>query len=292
MGIYYNLSDKTFGTEDTPSQKKLNFMYYTPLGRILLKAVFASHWFAFLSGLYYSSPLSKKSLEKFINQYSVDLTHCDKDDFASFNDFFTRKESRKLTLNEDYLISPADSFMSVYTIKDNLQLDIKNRQYSISQLLKNSKYIDRFRDGICIVYRLTLSDYHRYIFTSSGNIVENTYIKGKLHTVRPMEGSCHNYFENSRNINILETTNQGLVAHIEVGAMQVGKIVNHKTKGEYSLLEEKGYFQFGGSTIIQLFEKDTITIHDEITHHSNNDTPVKIKQGERIGYVKTTKYIL
>ncbi len=288
----YDRQTKTVKIQRSDDDKLVNFMYCTALGRIFLKLVFSTRAFSFLCGIYYSSGLSKRKVVKFAAQNNIDFTQCEKKEFKSFNEFFTRKEKREFSVNQGEIISPCDGFVSAYKIDDNLSLPIKGRQYSVGQLLKNGEISPLFAGGTCVVCRLTLQDYHRYIFTHSGEILQNYFIKGRLHTVRPIENSNHCYFENTRNIAVLNTNDCGQVAQIEVGAMLVGKIINHKDGGKFERLEEKGFFAYGGSTIVVLYRKGTVKIDDDILNFTKKDIETKVQMGEKIGYIKATKHIL
>ncbi len=279
---YYHREKKILCTEQAPSEKKLIFLYTTFIGRILLKLIFSANWYSYLTGKYYSTAFSKNKAQKFIKDYNIDLSHCVKKEFTSFNDFFTRIENRKINCNPTDVISPCDGLLSCYKIDENLKLNIKGRTYSLAELLKNSKYKVFFKGGTCLMYRLTLTDYHRYIYNTNGRIIENLHINGSLHTVRPINGSNHNFFENSRNITILDTDAYGVIAQIEVGAMLVGKITNHKKSGTFKQFEEKGFFEYGGSTIIQLYAKEKISIDADISNFTKDEIETKVKLGEKI----------
>ncbi len=266
-------------------------MYGTPVGRVLLKLVFSTHAFSFLCGIYYNSRFSKHKINKFTRQNSIDLSTCNKSSFNSFNDFFTRKESRIFKEGDRDIISPCDGYVSAYTIDENLRLSIKGRKYAIKTLVNSDDIAKLFSKGTCLVFRLTLADYHRYIYTHSGEVLQSYFIKGRLHTVRPIENSNHNYFENTRNVMLLNTKECGKVAQIEVGAMLVGKICNHKNCGNFSTFEEKGFFEYGGSTIIILYKKGAVKIHDDICDYSKKGIEAKIQMGEVIGNVETLEHI-
>ena len=70
---------------------------------------------------------------------------------------------------------------------------------------------------------------------------------------------------------------------MEVGALMVGKIVNHQKSGLFSKGQEKGYFRFGGSTIVLLFRKDTIEIDRDILQNSIDGIETMVQYGEKIG---------
>ncbi len=289
--MYYNRLTKTMCTENAPSQNKINILYNTVLGRVLLKLVFSTMWFSYLAGIYYNSILSKSKLKKFLHSNNLIQHEKNLNKYNSFNDFFTRKENRKFTCKEGVLVSPCDSLLSAYTITEDLALNIKGGIYSLQTLLKNSSLAEKYIGGTCLIYRLTLTDYHRYIFTQSGKITSYNKIKGCLHTVRPLNGGKNNYFENTRTATQMSTEQFGDIVQVEIGAMLVGKIVNHKTAGEFEIFDEKGYFELGGSTIVQLFKKGNVTMCEDILQMSAKSTECKVLMGEKIGNAYKVKYI-
>ena len=56
-----------------------------------------------------------------------------------------------------------------------------------------------------------------------------------------------------------------------------------KDKETFKKGEEKGYFEFGGSTIIHLIQKDTVKIDDDILKYTDQNIEVQVKQGTTIG---------
>ena len=72
------------------------------------------------------------------------------------------------------------------------------------------------------------------------------------------------FTENKRDVVVLETSNFGRAVEVEVGALVVGQICQvHRSPACFDRGDEKGYFSFGGSTIVLLFEKDTHTQIDQ-----------------------------
>ena len=63
----------------------------------------------------------------------------------------------------------------------------------------------------------------------------------------------------------------------------VGRIKNNHEEYEYKKGEEKGYFEFGGSTIVLLFKKGIITLDKDIIENSKENIETIVKYGEKIG---------
>jgi len=265
--------------------KYINFLYNTFIGRILLKIV-TTRFYSKINAIYLKSRFSKHKINKYIKKYNINIEEFEEKNYTSFNDFFIRKlkkNTREIDMNTNSLIAIADAKLSTYFINDKLELNIKNSIYNIKELVKNDKVAEEYLNGICCVYRLTVDDYHRYCFLDNGNVKSSNKIKGILHTVRPIAVQKYKvYIQNTREWSILCTENFGDVIQIEVGALTVGKIKNNN-KNSFFKGEEKGYFEFGGSTIILLFKENTVKINEEIKNKSKKGIEKKVEIGEKIG---------
>lgn len=274
--------------EEESAQKGAEFLYNTVLGRILLKSIFASRWFSKCLAVYQKSFISKRKIKSFIPKYNINMEmYDDIKTYKSFREFFIRKREIKKYIKEDYLnkqnlVAIADSKLQVIHLNEQSVLKIKKSSYDLKDLLQDEELANKYKNGICLIYRLSLHDYHRYHYLDDGKLKSSKYIKGKLHTVRPVSEKYNVYSKNSRVISVLQTENFGEVIQIEVGAMLVGKMVNHEIT-TFSKLQEKGFFDFGGSTIVQIFEKDIIKIDEDIITKNNEDTEVKVEIGMKIG---------
>ena len=174
--------------------------------------------------------------------------------------------------------------LSAYHISENSDFYIKKSYYSVADLIKNSKKAPDFNGGVCLVFRLCVDDYHRYGYVDDGKIVENNYVPGVLHTVRPIALNRYPVFvQNSREYSVIETKNFGTIAQIEVGALMIGKIKNHQKSGLVKKGREKGMFLYGGSTIVVLLEKDKVDIDEKYFRNTANDIETKVKFGSTIG---------
>lgn len=264
----------------------LKKLYNTVSGRMVLK-VLTAPFVSRTVGKYMDSPLSKPLIKPFIKNNGIDTSQYIMKNFSSYNDFFTRKvkpEKRPVDYNSRHLISPCDSKVTAYKIKRNSIFKIKNSLYRVSDMLKNEFLARRYDGGYCLIYRLEVDDYHRYCYIDDGIKTNNVFIYGELHTVNPVALKKYNvYKRNSREYTIMHTDNFGDVVQLEVGAMMVGKICNHH--GEYSFMkgEEKGMFMFGGSTIVQLFEKDRIRPDSDILRNTRDGFETVVHYGEKIG---------
>lgn len=269
--------------------KSLHFLYETAPGRVFLKLL-TRRFVSKLAGAYMNSRISKLNIKNAIKCSGIDLSEYEITDykrFSCYNDFFTRqikKEKRPLALESDIFISPCDSKLTVYTIDEDSCFHIKGSVYTINDLLGGNKALaDQYKGGYCLIFRLTVDNYHRYCYIDNGKKGENIFIPGVLHTVNPISLGRYNiYKRNCREYTVLHTENFDDVVQIEVGAMMVGRIKNHHGVYSFKKGEEKGMFEFGGSTIVLLVKKDILTIDSDILANSAENIETAVKMGERI----------
>ena len=265
-------------------QGKLEFLYGNAFGRLLLKIVInpaASRFYGWLK----RRPSTASDIPAFIEEHGIRMDDFEDREYKSFSDFFTRKikpGARVVDHQYNAFVSPSDSKILVYKITEDLMMDIKGSSYTVSELVGGGIDVSGYSGGLALVFRLSMDDYHRYCFVDNGRVKTSYEIKGKLHTVSSISKDYKIYKENSRVVNVMDTENFGEIIQIEVGALLVGRIVNHKVT-EFVKGEEKGYFEPGGSTVIILVRPDTITIDSDILEQSANGIETKIRYGERIG---------
>lgn len=266
--------------------RALSFLYKTVPGRVCLKIATAPVLSRFVGKLL-DSPASTVIINPFIKRTGIDTSIYEKRAYKSYNDYFTRnfaEGARVIDKNPEHLISPCDGKLIVYEISEHSVFLIKNTLYSLYDILLDRQLADEFSGGLYLAFRLGVDDYHRYTFFDDGTLLGSRYIKGELHTVRPIAFERFNvYKQNCREYSVLDTRNFGKVVQIEVGAMLVGKIVNRKDVVSFSRGEEKGYFEYGGSMIILLLKKGAAVIDEHIKQNSARGIETKVKLGEKIG---------
>jgi len=242
-----------------------------------------------VSSVYMNSRLSTKRIDKFIKKNNIDMSDYPERKYKSFNDFFTRKVKvgkRPISKKFSDLISVADSKLLVYNINEKTEMNIKGKKYTVRELLRDKKLSEEYKNGTCLVFRLTVDDYHRYCFVDDGKVLKSKKINGILHTVGPIAFKRYKVFkENQREYSILQTKNFDKVIQMEVGALMVGKIVNHDIK-KFNRGDEKGYFLFGGSTVVLFFKENIVKIDEDIIHNSMSGVETRVKLGEVIGHKK------
>ena len=94
---------------------------------------------------------------------------------------------------------------------------------------------------------------------------------------------------NKREYTTLSNPLFGDVIMAEVGATMVGSIVQTYERSSVKKGEEKGYFKFGGSTVVLLFEKSKICIDKDLLINTAMGYETAVKMGERIGDASFTR---
>lgn len=269
----YNRKLEIYNNLIEPSENKLNTLYKTIAGRILLKTIFIRPWFNKLVGAYYNSSFSISKIKD-----------SNKQNYSSFNDYFTRKREIINHLKYNELPAIADSKLLCYNLDNKFNVNIKGSIYTFDELVNSDKYKEYFENGKCLVFRLGINDYHRYYYPDSGIKIYNKKFKGVLHTIRPISSKYKVFHRNSKEVTLINTSNFGKIYIIEIGAMLVGKICNNRVK-EFNKLQEKGHFEFGGSTIVMITNKDII-IDADIVKQSKLDIKTLVEVGDKIGIIK------
>ncbi len=287
----YNRKTKELEFENTYKVDGLAFLYKTELGKLLTYTILNKRVISAIYGQMVKSKNSLAQIPKFIKHYNINLDEVKRPlaSFKSFNDFFIRElkqEARPIDLEPSHLISPADSRLFVFDLSKQHNLPVKGYWYSLHDLLKNKKLDKDYADGWCFIYRLAPADYHRYCYIDQGIQEKVKRIRGVLHSVHPLALSVTKNLmsKNYRELTILQTKNFGDVAHLEVGALFVGKMIQHFRKDHtFKRGEEKGYFEFGGSTIIQLFKRGAVQPDTDIVEQSAQKIESLVKMGEKVG---------
>ena len=260
----------------------VKFLYTSLFGRVILKVI-NNRFISKIVGIYMNSKLSVKRIGKTIKKNNIDMSVFEQREYKSFNDFFTRyKDNLIFDNNKDHFVSPADAKLLAIKLNKNSSFDIKGSVYTLSDIVKED-ITDKYKNGYALIFRLEVSDYHRYHFIDNGKLDEYKYIKGKLNTVQPIAYNRKIFHTNCREYTTLHTENFGDIIEVEVGALLVGKITNNKEIKTFEKGDEKGYFEFGGSTIILFVEDDKVIIDNDILLNSALGKETVVSCGEKIG---------
>lgn len=201
--------------------------------------------------------------------------------FKSFNEFFYRAlkpDARPCSAPDDprVIVSPADCRSVVFNnIETAQQIWVKGREFTLQRLLGDAYPEDakRYVGGSLGIFRLAPQDYHRFHIPVDGVMDEPKAIEGEYYTVNPMaiRSSLDVYGENIRVIVPIDSVTHGRVMVVCVGAMMVGSTVITRKAGEQvKRTEELGYFKFGGSTLLLLFEPGQMKYDDDLVDNSKS----------------------
>ncbi|WVR04751.1 phosphatidylserine decarboxylase [Kwoniella sp. DSM 27419] len=254
-------------------------------------------------GLKYDSPSSVVDIPNFIAFHKLDVNEIldPLDSFKNFNEFFYRKlkpDARPVEEpgNEARLVSCADCRMMAFeTVNEATQIWIKGREFTVGRLLgPNYKDVaDRYEGGALAIFRLAPQDYHRFHSPVKGTIGKMTMIDGEYYTVNPqaIRTTLDVYGENVRKVVPIQSDDFGLVMTVWVGAMMVGSILTTVEEGQHvDRADELGYFAFGGSTIVCLFEKGALKWDDDLLQNGRASIETLVRMGMGIGRSSRTAH--
>ena len=225
-------------------------------------------------------------------QFGQKISIAQKQHFKSFNDFFIRQlkpEARPIVSDSLAVASPADGKILAYENVNNSDFYIKGFRFNVNSFVNNSALAKKYETGSMIVFRLAPPDYHRYHFPVSGvTASSNIKIDGDYYSVNPLalRKKAEIFWLNKREYVVIKSPVFGDVVMVEVGATMVGSMIQTYTGTMVKKGQEKGYFKFGGSTVVLLFEKDKITIDEDLLNNTSKGLETTIKMGEQIAVKK------
>ncbi|MBR0457257.1 MAG: phosphatidylserine decarboxylase [Firmicutes bacterium] len=267
-------------------------LYRTVPGRCLLKAL-ASPGLSRIAGTFLSLDLSRRIVPWYIRKYGIRMSDIEvpAGGFTSFNEFFTRKRKDGMRPKPEagQVLCPCDGLLSVVKIREDSCFRLKGMPYSLRRLLDDEGLAAFLQGGLAMIFRLTPQHYHRYCYSMNGNVMHSRRIEGKLHCVRPVALETVPVFaENSREYQVIRTPQGRYMVHMEIGALLVGRISNYPGQDSGAAVcagEEKGYFEFGGSTIVLIFEKDMIHLNHELFDKHERTGEIPVHMGQMLGRI-------
>lgn len=291
-GIYFIHRKTGQITEETVFGRGfMEFFYGRRFGRLLTSLLLIRPWFSKVSGWYHDSSWSCRKIPGFIEKLSLSMEEVQGEikDFKSFNEFFARRlkpKARPIVEAEPILVSPADARLLVFPKIDGLTLlPVKGAKIPLAKLLLDQAQAKRYKDGAALVFRLCPADYHRFHFPASGQASPPQSIPGRLHSVSPfaIEQNLDIFCRNHRVVSYLESERFGCLALIEIGALCVGAIVETYTPGTVKKGEEKGYFKFGGSSLVLLLEANQLDLDEDLINNTAQGFETLVQFGEQLG---------
>lgn len=289
---YIDRENGTIAYEKVYGGKALAFLYGSSwLGHLLKLFISKNSFVSAFLGFWHKQGWTKKNIAPFIKEYEVNPADFAllPSQFTSFNDFFIRElkpEARPIASSD--AIIPADGRYWFYeNMAENSDFLVKGERLSRKKLLQNNS--EKFEGGAVVVGRLCPSDYHRFHFPIDATPSAPQLINGPLFSVNPLaiKQNVVHLTENKRIVTYLESEKFGRVAYIEIGATSVGTIKETFTPSQLvSKGEEKGYFEFGGSALILLFEPGRITFCQDLIEATKRGYEIRCLMGQPMGLAK------
>jgi phosphatidylserine decarboxylase len=237
-------------------------------------------------------PRSRRKVRRFIQEFGLDVTEFADpvESFRTFNEFFYRRlkpGKRPLDPDPNVVIFPADGrHLGFPTLSGIESVFVKGQKFDLARLLGDGELAARYAEGSLVLSRLCPVDYHRFHFTAAGRASESTLLNGLLYSVNPiaLRQNLGYLWENRRTLTRLQTERFGQVLVLEIGATNVGSIVQtYRPDSLVNKGDEKGYFRFGGSSTLLLFEPGRIRLADDLVHHSRQQRELYARVGDRLG---------
>lgn len=285
---FFNRHTGRIETESVYGEGPLRWTYDSVVGRaalhVLVKRAFFSRWY----GTGMDSVDSAKKIEPFIQSFGLDASEFAEppSSYRTFNDFFYRKlkpGARPVDADPRSLVFPADGrHLLVSNIAACTDLFVKGTRFDLASLLGDASRAQRFAQGSLLISRLCPVDYHRFHFPCAGEANEPLLINGQLYSVSPIALMKRPsiLWENKRCLTRVQSKEFGEVLYLEIGATCVGSIVHTSMPGAVKKGDEKGYFRFGGSCVITVFEPGRVTWDADLIEHGKAGREVYAKVGE------------
>ncbi|MBA3721580.1 MAG: phosphatidylserine decarboxylase [Parachlamydiaceae bacterium] len=273
-----------------------NYFFSNTFRAKLLPLIVKFPFFSALYGFLQKNPLSRKKIVPFIQEYGVDPSEFLEpiSSFRTFNDFFIRKlkpDARPIVPGEKIAVMPADArYYFFQNIDKNDGFVVKGERLNLVELLEDELLAERYMGGSIVLARLCPSDYHRFHFPCECIPGQTRFINGWLYSVNPVaiKKDIAIFTKNKRTVCELETKEFGKVLYLEIGATNVGSI--HETYTPFTPQQkgaEKGYFEFGASSLILLFQKDSIQFDSDLIAATESGCEIRCLMGQQMGIAKS-----
>lgn len=291
--LFYNRKTGQIVSESVMGDKALRFAYETLLGRTLWPLLFGSRIISALMGAYYDSRLSRKAIRSLASLPGCEAQEAEKpvDAYPTFNAFFTRHLKAGARPIGEGFVSPADGRLMLYrNIEADQPLLIKGAKRPLAQLLtaKKSEKTPLSGKYDVVVVRLAPVDYHRFHYPCACETKEAPrVIRGRYHSVNPIAfAKCPDvYIENARQVVACQAS-FGPFWSIDVGAFGVASIIQTASIGSHKKGDERGYFKFGGSTVVLVVPAGKLTFDEDLLTHSEKGIETLVRMGEQIAVIK------
>ncbi len=251
-------------------------------------------------GVYMDSKASAAVANKWVNNGTIDMSsyQVPEGGFVSFNDFFTRKlkpGARPISdpNNNAVLVCPADCKVSSisYALTSDQDFEVKGNSYNIAALLGSVELANKFAGGAAVVCLLYPKDYHRFHAPVTGTIAAKGSLDDK-HYYYGFKGRVKYFSEYHRAYYLINTINSGQVGFVAIGMSDINSVnmplpvdLNKAIKKG----DEMGYFAYGGSGIVLLFEPGILKTPLSADSIRGNGERF-VQMGTKIGALNTKNY--
>lgn len=283
--------EKVYGGE------MVKFLYESMLGKVI-SPIASNRFISKFYGRLQSSSRSSKKIPNFLQNFDIPIDDYKKgslsdnkieNSYLSFNEFFIRefREGKRkfIEANSEMGAFAEARYFGHEAITDDLDIPVKGSMLRAIDLIGNEGLAKDFEGGPLMIARLCPVDYHRYHYPDNGKTVESYQIPGEYHSVNPLALKLREdiFIKNERRVSILETENFGKLAYIEVGAICVGKIVqSFDESNKFNKGDEKGYFLFGGSTVVVCGEKGKWKPSQDMLDNTKEGVETYIQLGDTV----------
>lgn len=289
---FYNRYTQRVEQEQVYGAAWMRWTYCNPFGRLALEALVKRPIFSQWYGWRMNRAVSRRKVLPFIRTYGLDVNEFadPPESFRSFNEFFYRRlkpEARPVDNDAHAVVFPADGRHLGFP--DASKIDgvfVKGQRFDLARLLGDVELARRYERGTVVLSRLCPVDYHRFHFPLAGQASETILLNGPLYSVNPiaLRRKLSYLWENRRTLTLLKTERFGTVLLLEIGATNVGSIVQtFRADTTIGKGDEKGYFRFGGSSTLLVFEPGRVRLADDLIEQSSNQQELYARVGDRLG---------
>lgn len=289
---FYNRYSGQTEKELVYGESFLKWAYGNPLGKMALHGFIKRAAFSKWYGWRMDNSRSRSKIAPFISDYGLDTDEFAEqaDSFSSFNEFFYRKlKEGARPVSEDPIVLPADGRHLAFPNIDDIEgFFVKGQTFDIHQLIADEQLSARYAGGSLLLSRLCPVDYHRFHFPVTGKVSSTRLINGPLFSVSPiaLKRRLSYLWQNKRTLTTIQTATMGQVLMLEIGATCVGSILQTYTPGqEVQKGDEKGYFAFGGSSTIVVFEPGIVQFSDDLLSNSQHQIETYARMGDSMGHL-------
>jgi phosphatidylserine decarboxylase len=268
----------------------IRWIYETKPGQALGEIFLSRRIVSAVYGSVQDTPWSARKIAPFVKQFAIPMNEYEDVPYRTFNEFFIRRfraGMRPFTTAPTELAAPAEArYFAIEKLSPDQRVQVKGIALTATELLGDATVAAAFHGGPALIARLCPVDYHRFHFPDDGRVVSSTRHKGPLHSVNPMalQFKPDILITNERQVNILDTAHFGRIAYVEVGATMVGRIIqSHAMDQPFRRGDEKGYFLFGGSSVVVLGEPGAWVPDADLLQQTAEGRETLVRLGERIG---------